>query len=257
MNVTVCEVPINWAESDYQWHFMLDHLHDEKSDLILLPEMPFYKWLAGTRQVDPREWEAAVAAHDQWIQRFNELPTPIVVGSRPVIRAGQRLNEGYIWTKKSGYQAVHVKRYLPNEEGFWEATWYQCGDRDFQTVNIDGLKIGFLICTELWFNAHAREYAKQGIHLLVCPRVTPLASVDKWVAGGQTAAVVSGAFCLSSNLSGTQTGDMDFGGCGWIIEPEEGNILGITSAENPFLSLEIDLKDAEKAKTTYPRYVLD
>ena len=104
---------------------------------------------------------------------------------------------------------------------------------------------------------HASEYGKQDIHLLVCPRVTPQSSVDKWIAAGQAAAVVSGAFCLSSNLSGPNIESIEFGGAGWVIEPEEGNVLGVTSPNKPFLTVEIDLEHAEKAKLTYPRYVSD
>ena len=117
--------------------------------------------------------------------------------------------------------------------------------------------VGFLICTEFWFFEHAREYSKQDIHLLVCPRVTPKRSVDKWIAGGQAAAVVSGAFCLSSNLNGPNTESIAFGGAGWVIEPEERSVLGVTSPKNPFLTIDIDLEKAEKAKCTYPRYVSD
>ncbi|MGD8305002.1 MAG: nitrilase-related carbon-nitrogen hydrolase, partial [Desulfobacterales bacterium] len=116
-------------------------------------------------------------------------------------------------------------------------------------------KVGFLICSELWFNQHARDYARQGVHLLVCPRATPKASVEKWIAGGRTAAVVSGAYCLSSNFSGARANGPDWGGAGWIVEPEEGAILGLTSEKHPFITLKIDLQAAEKAKGTYPRYV--
>ncbi|WP_036976655.1 hypothetical protein, partial [Pseudoalteromonas luteoviolacea] len=48
-----------------------------------------------------------------------------------------------------------------------------------------------------------------------------------------------------------------WGGGGWIIEPEEGQVLGVTAGDHPFLTLEIDLRIAETAKKTYPRYVSD
>jgi len=34
-------------------------------------------------------------------------------------------------------------------------------------------------------------------------------------------------------------------------------VLGVTSRAQPFLTVSIDLADAERAKGTYPRYVLD
>ena len=217
--------------------------------------MAFHPWLAGTDRVEPDRWQAAVRAHDHWIGRLSELNAAIVAGTRPVIQNQKRLNQGYIWRPHTGYQPVHAKYYLPDEEGYWEASWYQRGEKKFNAVQVDGIKIGFLICTEMWFAAHAREYMLQGIELLVCPRATPLNSADKWLAGGRTAAVISGAFCLSSNFRGTNIAGSDFGGTGWVVEPEEGRVLGTTSPGQPFLTVEIDLTVAQNAKHTYPRYV--
>jgi N-carbamoylputrescine amidase len=257
MKVTVCELPNRWAESEDTQTAIAETIQGEQSDLVLLPEMPFYRWLAGTAQADPDRWQAAVAAHDGWMARLSELSTPIVVGTRPVLDEGCPRNQGFVWQETSGYRQAHTKYYLPDEEGFWEASWYQRGDGRFDVIDVNGLKIGFLICTELWFNAHARAYAAQGVHILVCPRATPHTSVDTWVTGGRTAAVVAGAFCLSSNFNGPHVGDMAFGGTGWIIEPEAGRVMGLTSAEIPILTIDIDLSAAENAKKTYPRYVPD
>ena len=84
------------------------------------------------------------------------------------------------------------------------------------------------------------------MHLIVCPRATLLPTRDKWIAGGRVAAVVSGAYCVSSNFSGpvgrrVPVGTCPPGGAGWIIEPEEGEVLGVTTREAPFLTAEIDL----------------
>jgi len=257
MKVTVCELRNDLDGLEQDWQSLVNHVQSKSSEVVLLPEMPFYPWLAKTRKIDPGAWESAVMTHDQWILRLNELSPAIVVGSRPVIRHSKRFNEGFTWDAETNYSAMHTKYYLPDEEGFWEATWYERGEGEFSIGQKNKTRIGFLICTDLWFNAHAREYAKQGIHLLVCPRATPATSVGKWIAGGRTAAVVSGAFCLSSNFSGIISEEMKWGGNGWIIEPEEGEVLGVTSQEQPFLTMDINLEVAKMAKSTYPRYVLD
>jgi N-carbamoylputrescine amidase len=255
MKVTVCELRNDAEGLEQDWQALIAHVKSEKSDLVLLPEMPFHQWMPGTNKVDPDRWQQAVIAHDQWISRLSELSAGMVAGSRPVIQKGKCHNEAFIWESESGYKPSHAKYYLPDEEGFWEATWYERGQRDFTVVHCRGIKVGFLICTELWFLEHARQYCRQDIHLLVCPRVTPSSSVEKWIAGGRTAAVVSGAFCLSSNLNGPNTASIAFGGTGWVIEPEEGSVLGLTSQDKPFLTIDIDLAKAERAKQTYPRYV--
>jgi N-carbamoylputrescine amidase len=257
MKVTVCELRNDTEGLEQDWLALTAHVKSAKSDLVLLPEMPFHPWAAKTDKVDPGIWQRAVAAHDQWILRLPELSPAIVAGSRPVIQNGRCRNEAFVWQSDSGYQPSHVKYYLPDEEGFWEASWYERGMREFNVVRCREITIGFLICTELWFLEHARSYCRQDIHLLLCPRVTPKRSVKKWIAGGRAAAVVSGAYCLSSNLSGPNTQAIDFGGAGWVIEPEEGEVMGVTAQKEPFLTVEIDLEIAERAKHTYPRYVLD
>jgi N-carbamoylputrescine amidase len=257
LRVTVCELSNDPAIIERDWGALVTHVRSESSDLVLLPEMPFHPWVAQTKNADPAIWQAAVEAHDRWMSRLAELAPATVVSSRPVTHQGKRLNEGYVWSAASGYRAVHHKVYLPDEVDFWEASWYQRGAGEFTVVQSGAARLGFLICTELWFSAHARDYARQGIHLLVCPRATPLATVDKWIAGARTAAVVSGAFCLSSNFGGSEPDGIAWAGAGWIIEPEEGAVLGVTSPQEPLLTLEIDLDVADAAKHTYPRYVPD
>ena len=223
--------------------------------MVVLPEMVFYPWIAWTKQVDVQVWEASVNAHTEWLTRLQELAPAMVIGSRPVNQQGKHLNEGFLWTPERGYQAVHAKYYLPDEELFWEATWYQRGEKAFLPVREKQISIGMLICTELWFNEHARAYGKADVHLIASPRATPGTSRDKWVAGGRTVAVTSGAFSLSSNMSGRDRHGIEWAGTGWIIEPEEADVLGLTSPEHPFLTRDIDLNTAEQAKLTYPRYV--
>jgi len=116
-------------------------------------------------------------------------------------------------------------------------------------------KIGFLICSEVWFTEHARSFARQGVQLLLVPRAVENASTEKWIVGGRAAAIMSGAFCLSSNRSDQDEHGMVWGGTGWVIEPDQGRVLGLTSSEHPFLTLEINLQDSDKAKLTYPRYI--
>lgn len=254
MRVTVCELSNDVETLVLDWQALTAHVGERRSDVVVLPEMPFYPWMASAREVDDAVWEEAVVTHDRWMARLPELSANIVAGTRPVFRDGLRLNEGFVWTYKDGYCPVHAKVYLPDEPGFWEASWYDAGPDDFAVVDIDGVRLGFLICTEMWFHAHARAYAEQGIDVLCVPRATPLSSVDKWIAGGRTAAVVSGAFCLSSNRSSANNGII-WGGAGWIVEPEEGRLLGMTEMSHPFLTLNINLDLAKAAKMTYPRYI--
>jgi N-carbamoylputrescine amidase len=114
MKVTVCELPEGWAQSEESWTETVRAIQRQHSDLVLLPEMPFYRWLAGSPQADPARWQYAVAAHDRRMARLDELSTPIVIGSRPVSDHKRRHNQGFVWEAASGYQPAHSKYYLPD-----------------------------------------------------------------------------------------------------------------------------------------------
>lgn len=255
MKVTVCELSNDPDQLRRDWDALTGHVAMSESDLVLLPEMPFYPWIAWTNAVDAAAWQAAVDAHRQWIDRFSELSGAAVLGTQPVVRNGHRYNECFVWEPETGYRPVHLKYYLPDEDAFWEATWYERGDGDFSIAQVRDAKIGFLACTEMWFSERARDYGKLGAHLILSPRATPDSSVEKWVAGGRVAAVVSGAYCVSSNRGGVDAQGIAWAGTGWIIEPEEGDVLATTSTVWPYVTLDIDLSIADAAKQTYPRYV--
>jgi len=254
MKVTVCELGDDAEDFSRDWEQLVTHVRGEGSDLVLLPEMPFYPWFAWRRHFDAVIWEAAVAAHDEWQARLPALAPAVVLGSRPVNREGRRFNEGFVWEPGTGYRAAHLKYYLPDEEGFWEASWYQRGDGRFAPIESGGAQIGFQVCTDLWFFERSRAYGQAGVHLLANPRATEKGTVEKWLTGGRVAAIVSGAFCLSSNHVNPEGRAANLGGQGWVVGPD-GQVLGLTSRERPFITVEIDLREAERAKQTYPRYV--
>lgn len=249
--VTVSQMPAG-GYTDPEWRRLVGHVDDAESDLVVLPEMPFYRWVPASDDVDEREWDAAVAAHDEWIARLDDLAPAAVASSRPVIRDGSRLNEGFVWDAERGYRAVHHKAHLPDDPGFREASWYDAGPESFELADVAGVSVGFLICTELWAMERAREYGQSGANLVLTPRATGATTMDKWLAGGRTAAVVSGAFSVSANRAGAN-GAVDFGGGSWCFGPD-GEQLAITSADEPNVTVTINPADAETAQETYPRY---
>ncbi|NND02347.1 MAG: carbon-nitrogen hydrolase family protein [Acidimicrobiia bacterium] len=252
MRTTV--VQISDATPENEWTDLVAHCTENRSQLVVLGEMPFAKWLAATDAVDPAAWRDAIEIHDEWVGRLGELGGAVVAGSRPGLHDGIPYNEGFLWSESSGYVPTHLKYYLPNEPGFWEATWYRRSPtKSFKAMPIEDGSVGFMICTDMWFTEHARSYAQQGVNLLIVPRATEGSTVSKWLAGGRAAAVMSGAFCLSSNRQGLAKGVL-FGGSGWVIDPN-GNVLATTSEADPFVTVDVDLAEARAAKQRYPRYV--
>lgn len=253
MRVTVCQLPDDPRAFENSWKQLVAHARAARSELVVLPEMPFHPWFATTRRFDAGIWRSVMAAHDAWEKRLPELSPAAVIGSRPIEFGNERYNAAFLWTAQDGTLAtVHSKAYLPEEEGTWEASWYAAATPEFEPAMVGGASAGLLICSELWAMEHARLYGKDNVHLLVTPRLTAAATLDKWLAAGRVAAVLAGAFGLSSNRYDETKG---YGGQGWIVGPD-GEVLALTTRDEPFVTRDVDLAAAERAKRTYPRYVI-
>jgi N-carbamoylputrescine amidase len=114
--------------------------------------------------------------------------------------------------------------------------------------------VGFLICTEVMFNEHARHYGRRGANLIAVPRAVGRASLPRWEVAMRMAAIVSGCYVLSSNRGGVDSRGQTFGGRGWVVDPD-GEVLVQTSAGSPLAFCEVDLEAPLRAQREYPCYV--
>ena len=244
IKVGVCECPSDLSPDSDAWKRLCESVSREAPQLFLLNEMPFGSWIAAGSEFDEAIWNESVDAHERGMRHLNELGAAIVAGTQPRMNGSLHTNEAFI-----GDEAVHTKQYFPDEEGFYEARWFDPGERNFRVASAGALRCGFLICTELMFNEHARRYGRIGAHAILVPRATGSGSLDRWLVAMRMAAIVSGSYVLSSNRSG-----QNFGGRGWIIDPF-GTAVATTSAETPAAFHEIDTELVEKAQREYPCYV--
>ncbi len=233
MEITVCET----SDDDFwkDWSNIAN-----TSGIILLPELPAYSWFPRYPMFDERIWNEALKAHDRLIAEFKDN---VVVSTRPVEINGKRLNQAFLWSGE--YVPIRSKCHMPNEEGFYERRWFERGDRNVKIVEWKGIRLGVLICSEVFFQELAREYAKLGVHVIFVPRATQ--AIRRWLVALKMTAIVSGAFVASSNRYGN-----GFSGRSWVISPE-GEVIASTSQRRNFVTVDIDVNDAEIAKRTYPR----
>jgi len=255
MKITICELSEKENELGNDWEALKIHTSKNKPQLILLPELPFSTWIAAEKKVNQKLRNLTIKKHEEWTERIKELKTPIVIYSRPELINEKLYNVSYACINGTEHRKVHSKYLFPREKYFWEAHWFEREKEDFTLIEINDIKIGVLICTEIWFTEYARRYGREGIDILVCPRATPAESVNQWIRCGQTLAVISGAYCLSSNKSGFSDYNFEWGGHGWIAEPGTGDLIATTNRNKKFISADIDLVKSKQAKKRYPLYV--
>ncbi len=253
MRVGIGELDGDRGDLEAQWDALVTASAGAGVGLLVLPEMPFSPWLPTTPEVEAAAWARAVDTHAHWCSRLGELNAEVVVTTRPILDGGARFNEGLVWTSDDGVVGRRRKTFLPDEPGFYEASWYERGPVAFPPVPTPLGAVGLVICTELWFQEHARGLGEEGIRLLAVPRATPVESSEKWEAGVRVAAVAAGAFCLSTNRAGGRGGD-SFGG-GSVIADPDGLVVARSTPGTPLTLADIDLDAADRAKRSYPRYV--
>ena len=256
MRLTVCELPDDREAFTLTWVALRDHVRANRSEMVLLPEMPAHPWFAHKPGFEDEVWREALRDHDALLEGLAELSPAAVLSSRPVEKEGMRLNRGFLWTSAEGYAPVHDKRYLPDQEGYFEARWFHRGEVGFTPVAVGDVSVGFLICTDVMFNERARGLGRKGAHTIAVPRAT--AEHGRWEIALRMAAVVSGAFVVSSNRAGERVdgGGFVFAGVGLVVSPE-GEVLARTSREEPFVTVEVDPLEAGAAKKSYPRNIAE
>lgn len=134
MKITVCQLHTSRNALADDWERLMAHVHSTDSDLVLLPEMPFYPWLASSATYQPDSWQKAVDAHDRFETLFPQAAPAALAATRPVDFGNGRNNVAFIWDDQSGVRSVHSKSTLENREGAWEPVWYVAQRRNLRRL---------------------------------------------------------------------------------------------------------------------------
>jgi N-carbamoylputrescine amidase len=253
LRITVVQWPDGLFADESAWQSIAIALADIRPDILVTNELPFGPWIAARPDWDEAIAAASITEHAAGIAALQALRVPAILSSRPVAEDGRLANEAVV-LDASGVRGIHRKQYLPQEPGWYEASWYGTAARSFDPVDVLGAKVGVLLCTEAMFNEHARAYGRNGADLIVIPRATGC-SMEEWHLAGRMAALVSGSYVASSNRVGRHTDrGLRFGGEGFAYAPD-GRLLGVTAPATPFLTFELEPHQVIEAKAAYPRYV--
>ncbi|MBA4158513.1 MAG: carbon-nitrogen hydrolase family protein [Gemmatimonadetes bacterium] len=251
MRFGVCEAAPEMVPSGEDWQQLAARAWEERTDVFLLNEMPFGPWISCAEKAGEEMLLASHRAHEAGMVHLVELGARSVLATRPVYDQGRSVNQAFVWRRGSGIQSVHTKQFFPDEEGYYEARWFARGDTHFRLADVEGVKIGFLICTEVMFNEWARHYGRQGAHVIAVPRAVGRASLRRWKTALSMAAIVSGCYVISSNRAGIDQKGQEFGGGGWIFDPF-GDLIAETSPDHSVVSVDLDLALVERAQQKYP-----
>ncbi|WP_249869485.1 carbon-nitrogen family hydrolase [Oceanobacillus saliphilus] len=198
--------------------YTLDDL-EKHADVDGEPTTSFLKKLASTFHINIIGGSVANKKHGKF---YN---TSIVVN-----RDGEHIYE---------YDKIHLVPML-NEPAYLTG-----GTRKVQVFELDGVKMGLLICYDLRFPELARSLALKGAEVMYVVAEWPTARKDHWKALQIARAIENQFFVVSCNRIGSYSGE-DFAGTSMIIDPR-GNPLKIgseTEEETLVETLSLDMVKA-------------
>jgi len=250
MKAMVCELLDDDDDAfDAAWERLVRRLADEPVDVLVLPELAGVDSFWRLPAFDAGRWQRVVGRQVRFTARLPRLAARRVIGTVAEDHGGRRLNRTFTWTPEGGLVRGRAKAWLPEEDGGWEATWFDRGEPEVPVRDIDGLRVATLVCTEVVTSGTPRALGAAGVQLIAVPRAT--GGHHRWEVATRMAALSAGAYVLTSNRRGEH-----FAGAGWIVGPDADELARTTEAE-PFAVVDIDLSLADAAKSTYPRNVAE
>jgi N-carbamoylputrescine amidase len=130
-------------------------------EVLVTNEMPFGPWLASVPNFDSEQALESVQIHEAGLEALRALDVPVIISSCPAVAGGRLVNEAFV-LEHGCFRFLHQKHFFPAEEGWFETDWFRTAKPGFEVMDVGGLRIGALICTELMFNERARAYGRAG-----------------------------------------------------------------------------------------------
>ena len=227
-----------------------DLLADADADLAVTPELSLTGY-------DLRDGAADVTGSATMKLATS---TPTLVGAVASANAGLLYNAAVLANNEST-KIVHRKVYLPTYGMFDEGRYFARGDR-VAPFDINGWRIGVLICEDFWHPALTYLLAMQGIHGLIVMAAAPgrgsiqggeegafFASSDSWERIARTMAQMYGIYVAVCNRTGVE-GGVTFAGESIIVAPDAA-VIARAGVEAEVLRVKLQRDAVMRARRPY------
>ena len=146
-----------------------DEASKQKVDVLAFPEM----FLSGYQLQDlvlKKAFQEDVKKFIKFLAKKCVTSTYLLLGA-PILEK-EKLFNAYLLINKGETKVVSKKFHLPNNSLFDEHRYFNQSDfKDLAEIN--GIKIGFPICEDIWFSDVSNILKKKGADLLISPNGSP------------------------------------------------------------------------------------
>lgn len=156
------------------------------------------------------------------------------------------------------YRKIHLPLMVtPPERATYEASYFSPGDLGLPVFDVDGIRLGVVICYDRHFPEAFRTLAMRGAEIVAVPT-----AARTWQAGWRseiwecllrTRAYENGTFVAAANRAGEENGTAYLGDS-MIISPKGGAVLARSAPEalNAVVVAECDLDDVRAFRQEVP-----
>lgn len=155
------------------------------------------------------------------------------------------------------YRKVHI----PHDPYYFEKYYFCPGDLGFPVFDVEGLRLGVLVCWDQWFPEAVRALGVSGCSLVCIPTAMgwipgqdseeKQRELDAWVTVHRAHAITNGLFVCVANRVG-QDGELYFWGNSLICEPDGGLLVCLDSESTQIAFTDCNLTSITSFRHDWP-----
>jgi omega-amidase len=225
-----------WLEANYS----------DDLDVVVLPEM----WTTGyvleeLKEICKADGNQSIEFLQSLAKKFN---INLVGGSIAVLEGKDIFNRAIIINRKG--EIVHTYDKMHLVPMLDEPKFLTGGLNQVEVFELEGVKMGVIICYDLRFPEIIRDLALQGIQVLHIVAEWPLARETHWNTLIRARAIENQMYVVASNVTGTKLG-VKFAGCSQIVDPW-GDIIQKLDQEVGEVKATLDLEKVPQIRKEVP-----
>ena len=253
LNVALIRKVFASADGVAELRKALAQARSQGAQLAVLPEIPLNAWspAAKTPQDDEAEPPAG-PRHRAMSWAAREAGIALIGGA--IIRdpeSGRCHNTALAFDRSGELVGSYRKLHLPEEEGFWDTSHYDPGDKPPSVIHGLPMRFGIQVCSDINRPEGSLLLGALGAEVIVCPRATEAATFSRWKTVLTANALTSCTYVISVPRPQPELG-VPLGGPSFAVAPT-GDVL-IESTE-PIALVTIERNVIEQARQRYPGYL--
>jgi predicted amidohydrolase len=235
-----------FGDVDQNLNALAEAVSSAEADLVVAPELSLSGYLFTRKgEVEQMAVEVPGPATDRLSAAAAKADCHLVVGLAE--RGAEGLFNSAALIGPTGVVGVYRKVHLFYEEKLY----FSPGDRGFPLFDVQGVKIGMLVCFDHFFPEAARTLALQGAQIICHPSNLVLPEFGQLTT--RVRSIENRVFWILANRYGTEKRDgktLTYSGCSQITA-ESGEILCRAEAQEDSLSVvEVDPQRAQNKYVT-------